>query len=323
MRTAALLLATLLATAQLAADGGAFPARRLEPAGRLDFEPIAESSGLVASRVWPGVFWTHNDSGDEARIFAVDGRGTLIAPAWDKAYGGLRLAGAVNLDWEDIAVDGDGHLLIGAFGNNGNARRDLAIYVLPEPNPRAVNAARVLKRLPFVFEDQREFPPEARNYDCEALFFARGSVHLLTKHRSDSRTVLYRLEPPPAEAALPAAAGDPWFTPFREDRMQLARRVGEADLGAQAPGEPAMVTAADLHPDGRRLALLSYRAIWLFELEPGGPGDAEGNWLAGRRSWLPIEAGQCEAIAWEGDTLVLTNEQRDLFRVGAGELRFE
>lgn len=316
-------LSLLLLVLAAGAIGAADPTteRRLEPAGRLEFGPISESSGLAKSRVWPGVFWTHNDSGDEARLFAVDGRGALIAPDWDEAYAGLRIADAVNLDWEDVACDDSGHLVIGACGNNGNARRDLAVYVLPEPNPRAVNAARALKRIPFAFEDQLEFPPKARNFDCEAVFFARGALHFLTKHRSDSRTVLYRLEAPPASAALPSAEGDPWFAPFREDWMHAARKVGEADLAGLHPDEAALVTAADCSEDGRRLAVLNYRALWLFELEPGGPGDAEGDWLRGRRSWLPIEAAQCEAVAWDGDTLVVTNEQRDVFRVAASELR--
>jgi len=312
------ILAGLLPLALAAAPAAE---RRLEPAGRLDFAPIAESSGLVASRVWPGVFWTHNDSGDEARIFAVDGRGALIAPEWAEDYAGLRIADAVNVDWEDVAVDDAGQLLVAACGNNGNARRDLALYVLPEPNPLGVEAARALKRIPFAFEDQAEFPPAARNFDCEALFFARGAAVLLTKHRADSRTALYRLEAPPAEFALPSPPGAPWSAPFREDWVHRARRVGEADLGGLHPDEPALVTAADCSADGRRLAVLNYRAVWLFELAPGGPGDAADNWLEGRRSWLPIVAGQCEAVAWDGDTLVVTNEQRDVFRVAASELQ--
>lgn len=312
---------TLLACLPLAGADPPLTERALEAAGRLEFAPISESSGLVKSRVWPGVFWTLNDSGDEARIFAVDGHGALIAPDWDESYAGLAISDAVNVDWEDVACDDAGHLVIGACGNNGNARRDLAVYVLPEPNPRAVNAARALKRIPFAFEDQTEFPPRARNFDCEAVFFARGALHFLTKHRSDTRTVLYRLDAPDGSRALPAGDGEPWFASFRGDLVQPARRVGEADLAGLHPDEAALVTAADCSEDGRRLAVLNYRAIWLFELSPGGPGDEEGNWLLGKRSWLPIDAAQCEAVAWDGDTLVVTNEQRDVFRVAASELR--
>lgn len=39
---------------------------------------ITEASGLVASRSQKDLLWTHNDSGDELRIFGIytDGTGT-------------------------------------------------------------------------------------------------------------------------------------------------------------------------------------------------------------------------------------------------------
>src|SRR6059058_4342891 len=33
---------------------------------------ITESSGLAASHLHPGIYWTHNDSGDGPYIYAVD-----------------------------------------------------------------------------------------------------------------------------------------------------------------------------------------------------------------------------------------------------------
>src|SRR5688500_11577539 len=46
--------------------------------GRLDSRAIPESSGVVASRKHPGVFWTHSDSGNGPAIFAVSRDGTLL-----------------------------------------------------------------------------------------------------------------------------------------------------------------------------------------------------------------------------------------------------
>ena len=80
------------------------------------------------------VFWTHNDSGDAARVFATDRDGKLIQPDWYGGdYEGLKIKGAYNIDWEDIAIDNKGNLVIGAFGNNGNARRDLCLYLILNP----------------------------------------------------------------------------------------------------------------------------------------------------------------------------------------------
>lgn len=39
--------------------------------GVVECNDIKEASGIVASRVNPGVLWVHNDSGDKARTFAM------------------------------------------------------------------------------------------------------------------------------------------------------------------------------------------------------------------------------------------------------------
>ena len=51
----------------------------LTPLANLEGPPgSGEVSGIVPSRQWPGVFWVHNDSGDETRIYPVgrDGSGS-------------------------------------------------------------------------------------------------------------------------------------------------------------------------------------------------------------------------------------------------------
>src|SRR5690606_10690255 len=93
---------------------------------------VAESSGLAASRSHPGVFWTHNDSGDEAFVFAIDSAGRLL--------GRVRVTGAENHDWEDIALapcgdDAGDCLYIADTGNNLGSREEVAIYRVPEPAP--------------------------------------------------------------------------------------------------------------------------------------------------------------------------------------------
>ena len=60
------------------------------------------------------------------------------------------------------------------MGNNGNARRDLAVYVVKEPNPEANLQAHSLKRIPVAYPDQKAFPDEQWHYDCEAVFVFRG-----------------------------------------------------------------------------------------------------------------------------------------------------
>jgi hypothetical protein len=255
---------------------------------RIEAEVIAESSGLVRSRQHAGVFWTHNDSGDVPRIFAITAEGRLL--------GEFAVEGARNRDWEDIAVDDAGNLYVGDFGNNGNARRDLVVYRIPEPDPsgagRAVRADRVLA---FHYADQDAFPARGRrNFDAESLFWMEGALYILTKHRSDTRTKLYRL---PVE-------------PFEGERS-LAPLM-HFELGGRTAAFFGNATGADLRDDGRVLALLSYGAIHLFE-RTGGEG---GPFRPLRRIELARRRTRLvESIAWDGPALLFGNEQRYLFRI--------
>ena len=76
----------------------------LRPISSLDFTLIEESSGLVQSRKYPGVYWTHNDSGDSARLYAVTKNGKIIHPPGNIDYQGILVFEASNTDWEDIAT---------------------------------------------------------------------------------------------------------------------------------------------------------------------------------------------------------------------------
>src|SRR4029453_18052009 len=58
---------------------------------------VTEASGLANSGNNPGIYWTHNDSGDSARFFAVDGSTGGVAAAYE-------LVGASAVDWEDMAL---------------------------------------------------------------------------------------------------------------------------------------------------------------------------------------------------------------------------
>ncbi len=293
-----------------AAQGGAPAIERL---GSVAHEPIAEMSGIVKSRSYDGVYWVHNDSGNEARIFAIDRDGRVIFPAWlasryhgetveaDKEmWPGLSIQQASNTDWEDIAL-ADGRLYIGDIGNNGNARRDLGVYVVNEPNPRAVHSTKALRFLPLRYPEQQVFPGRQWHYDSEALFVSDGKLYLLSRFRQpgeinefESGTVLYRLDTD------------------HTDRENLLVRVDAHD-------QVRLASAADVSPDGRLLAVLTYTALWVFEKPASGD-----RWLSGRARRLeldPRETRRVEALCWDdADTLLLANEQRDLYRVALSSL---
>ncbi len=246
---------------------------------------IDESSAIVKSRQYEGVFWTLNDSGDKARVFPFTLDGNCVIPEWHTDYHGIEISDAVNIDWEDIATDDKGNLIIGACGNNGNTRKDLALYIVREPVPDGAISTRYQKKIPFRYPDQDRFPPKMRNFDCEAVFYADKHIYLLSKNRSDTNTSLYRLD--------------------TEDQLETNVLTKLATFDVKIGN----VTAADCTPDGTKLAVLTYGNLWIFT------GDTPGEWFKGSIQYMPVSAKQCEAICWDGDQLVMTNEQKDIMLV--------
>lgn len=250
---------------------------------------INESSALIKSRNFEDTYWTLNDSGDEARIFPFDSEGASYFPEWDKENSEILIPNGVNIDWESMTNDNDGNLIIGACGNNINMRRDLALYVFKEPVPTQSNKTRVMKTIPFYYPDQESFPPEKRNFDCEAIFNAFGKNYFLSKHRSDKFTTLYRMDSTNA------------------NEENALTKIAEFDIDG-------MVTGADVSVDGKTLAILTYNNVWLFISENGD------DYFNGKIYYKSISAKQCEAICIDGENLMISNEQMELFRLPISSL---
>ena len=260
---------------------------------RISGDAITELSGLVKSRTYEDVFWAHNDSGDQARIFAIDTQGRIL--------GEFDVAGAAHRDWEDIATDDAGHLYLADIGNNLNRRTDLRVYRVREPDPfgtaRTVTTQEILR---LRYADQEDFFDLSDfDYDAEALFFADGALWIATKHRSHRTTRLYPLAPE-------AGAAERALEPVAEIELEGGPILGLDPLGG--------VTAADFDPGGAWLALLTYRAIFVFAWPEGGPA-LEAPRLVRRIELDARRTRQAEALTWDGDALVLGNESGMLFRI--------
>ncbi len=306
--TALLLAALLLAEPVLAAGAP----RVLVPSAEIGEGPSRENSGIVASRRHDDTFWMINDSGDEPRVYAVrrDGsvhgaeRGTAAyiaesesATAATDGYEkpGVYLGGAINVDWEDIALDAAGRLLVPDFGNNGNDRRDLVIYVIDEPRPTAGRTTWRQKWF-FRYPEQSAFPapPDDFNYDAEALFTVDETAYVLTKHRSDTYTRLYRLTDP-----QPHVVND-------------AELLEAFDIGGK-------VTGADASVDGLRLVVTTYEALWVFER-----ASRDAPFFSGTARRLPFAATQVEAVCFvdaAAERILLADESDAVFfEVATSEL---
>ncbi|HEX7297237.1 MAG TPA: hypothetical protein VF251_15910, partial [Pyrinomonadaceae bacterium] len=128
---------------------------------------ITESSGLATSKANPGIYWTHNDSGNGPLIYAFDATGA--------SRGVWQIPGATCKDWEDIAVGpgpqaGKSYIYIGDTGDNEAMRSHVEVYRIPEPTV-AVESATSSKAKPLITEPAELFRfryPDGK-HDAETL----------------------------------------------------------------------------------------------------------------------------------------------------------
>jgi hypothetical protein len=266
--------ALALAPAALGAYG---PAKR---SGTITSPALPEVSGLTAASVLRGGWWALNDSGNTPELHLIRANGKLVQT--------VRVSGAANVDWEDLAsgpgANGRRTLYVGDVGDNDHVRDDLVVYRVPEPSrgARTVTPA----ALPFRYPDGR--------HNAEALFVdpASGRIYVLTKTQSPDTEpcALYRFP-------LPLRPGE---------RVTLEKVGGRfAKLVAPLP----LVTGAAVSPDGTRLAIRTYVDAWEWRRRPGSPF---ASIFAARFEHvsIPLER-QGESIAYtsDGRALVTTSEQ--------------
>lgn len=151
---------------------------------------LNETSGLV---LWNHQLWSHNDSGNDNRIFALD---TLTG----KIIASYPLKAAVNHDWEEISQDQD-FLYVGDFGNNATGcRTDLNILRISK-NSLLANDPKV-DSIQFSYSDQLSLAPAPGNksdFDCEAFIVTKDSIYLFTKQWTSAKTSLYALPKVPGK----------------------------------------------------------------------------------------------------------------------------
>ena len=249
--------------------------KKIHPQVIAKLETVSESSGLCVSSKRPSLIWTHNDSGHQAQIIAFD----LLQK---KELSIINLAEQHNLDFEDICIDPKGTIFIANTGNNSNMRQDHQIISFSEPTLNQSTAI-TCQSYHFRYPDYH-FPPKLKNFDCEAIFSFNNKIYLLTKHRSDTCTKLYRIK----------------HLKKQDSQVELIRHV---DIHG-------MVTAADCSPSQKQLAILTYDTIYLFK------NYERDNFFDGQIFALNIEADQCEGLTFlNEDEILISNEQKSLFLI--------
>jgi len=256
--------------------------------GVLSDDDIRESSGLARSLSLPGAFWTHNDSGDDPRLYLIDGEGRTLTTA--------DVRGAEAVDWEDICSfrrAGTNYLLVGDIGGNAVSRKTRVLYLIKEPSidSKHVDELRKLEvdqTIPFKFDGEQP--------DCESLAFDPLSEAILLTSKPIGLTCqVYQL-------ALPVKS---------ETEPLLAKPI--ATLRIAAP------TAMDVSSNSKQAVICTYLGVYLFERE----GDESWSDAFGQTpTWisLPLRK-QGESVCFGADckSILLTSEgkKQPLWKVPA------
>lgn len=255
----------------------------------LENQSINESSGIAASRLSSRIYWTHNDSGDKAFLYAFDKQG--------KHLGVYKVAGAEAQDWEDMAAwkdpkSGKAYLFIGDIGNNSKKRPFITVYRVQEPKVAAKDSATTKQNAAQTApaESIKLNYPDG-NYDAETLMIhpTTGDLYLINKVMGRNATV-YKLK-----------------APFMHLKEATLTRVGEVELPNSMKG---FLTGGDIAPDGRRVALCDYFGAYELVL-PDKKGLAfDEIWKQPLKSVQITARKQGEAICYraDGQALLATSE---------------
>jgi hypothetical protein len=254
--------------------------------GRIESPDVTESSGIAASLCQPNVFWTHNDSGDDAFLFAMGENG--------KNLGTYRVTNARNSDWEDIASyrspDGTCYLYVGDIGNNKLERPELRIYRVKEPTVSDAGAS-ATRKSPLLTEpaDAALFKYQDTPHNAETLMVQpqTGDVYVLTK-RLDGPSLVFKFKPQ-----------------FGSEQPVIAEKVGEVSVPAVPNG---LLTSGAISPDAKRVIMCDYSAGYELNLSGGGSFDDIWKTKPLRVDLGNRKHGEAVTFSANGKSIIGTNE---------------
>lgn len=234
---------------------------------------INEASGLAVSVSRPNLIWTHNDSGDKARIFLINENAESIAE--------YHLKGVKNRDWEDIATgpgpdDGKPYIYVGEIGDNRAIYDTKIIYRFEEPSVSSALEISNFETIEYVYPDGKR--------DAESLFVDPLSkdIYILSK-REDNIGIYVATYPQSTKEVI------------------TLQKLGTIPY--------RLTVAADITADGEEILLKTYNDIYYWKRNNRSISETLGS--APTSVTYKVEP-QGESIAWkkDGSGFFTLSEQR-------------
>lgn len=229
--------------------------------GIITEELLEEASGIVPSIKNSNYLWTHNDSGDDARLFLIDKTGKRIAT--------VNLAGANNRDWEDIAIgqgpNGKTYLYIADIGDNEAENKYKYIYRVEEPlldlTKTTDTTLSNIEKITF------EYPDGVR--DAESMMIDPITQDLFVISKRELKCNVYRL-------ASPQPINQPILAELVIERIEFEKTINgdtirngdEILIKGYHPKYYYQIVGADVSLKGDEVLVKSYSSVYYWKRKP-------------------------------------------------------
>jgi len=249
---------------------------------------VKEASGLAASRLHPGILWTHNDSGDGRRIFALDAEsGEVIGEFWVEGESGVRVDAN---DWEDLAVapgpGGKSYLYIGDIGDNGARYDKKSVYRVEEPQNYPSGWGQKLRgaeRFDF------KFPDHAGKANSETLMVDPVTEDLFIVRKTGQHPMqVFRAKSPLEPNSLKT------LEEYHTGCVDYSHQCKEDARNGATRGE---LVGGDISPSGLGLLVKSYDMMYYWRRP-----NHETSFFESEPRIVPYkQERQGETVAWAAD----------------------
>ncbi len=197
-------------------------------------ENVTEASGIAASSRYPGAIWMHNDSGDDAIVYAAATDGSSL---------GTFEIDALAFDWEDMAIGpgpdpGRDYLYLGDIGDNLHFRPVITVHRIPEPDLGADGGP-----ITAVESFNLRYPEPGPDAEAMLVDPITGDILIITKGASGEPSLIFR------------ASGNDLSVGQTTDLEQIG--IFELESGT-------FVTAADIDRSGAAIVFRGYNEVWMW-----------------------------------------------------------
>jgi hypothetical protein len=187
---------------------------------------INEASGIADSKINSGYLWVEEDSGNPPQLYLLGHDGKVLKTVYIK--------GAINRDWEDMAIAND-TIYVADIGDNNEVFPDYSIYQFAEPSS-STDTITSFNTIRFMYPDG--------SHDAEAFLVDTYTkdIYIITKRDDPSK--IYKLS-----------------FPYSITSVNTAVLVGSLTY-------PGVVSAA-ISQSGKEIIIKTYTALYYYTRSSG------------------------------------------------------